>query len=676
MILSRIWYVILAILLAAAYYIVALAVGQYNRRNQAAMDETLKADSQVVSWAMQVDARRRLDVLLLAAVDPAVGKAIKAANGKEAIPASSRDEGAKALRAFNEKLPAEYKNDVLFVADREGRLVSQVGYDPVGAYPEFELGGYAAVFDALHGFLRDDTWVWGGRIARVVTRPVEDEVGQPPLGAVVGLRWIDNSFAKEIGKRTRTNIAFFALGQRVASAASTEGFEENALEALGSELGALLQDKQFKEAGRTDVRPLGTDDKGGVLFVRLPGDAWELGAGFAVARQKVSIGSPLGFINGADDQDKRNVKLWIVALIVIGAAFFGMLFSFLEHSMPLREMARQAAKLKKGEIDQLQLPRFRGGYRPIATDINNGITRVVEKGGGTARKPADLESILGPVPAQPSMSAFSFPMADGSSPGQTGPNAAAPSYPGSSPAVNQSGANNRFPGGPGPGVASAPGAPPPALASRPGAPGAPGPGPAPGPGLAASRPGGGTPGAGVQGQPGFLANERTMAMPGAPPPPAGFPNAGAPPPAALGANGPHSATVAASPGAQKLAMQGTAPQGFATGTPATGAAAAAKGKDEEEQTMVAQPSADLIAATGGHAAANDPAAEWHQVYEEFLRTKRECGEPTDGLTFEKFQQTLKKNRDALMQRHGCKRVKFSVYVKEGRASLKATPVRD
>jgi hypothetical protein len=59
-----------------------------------------------------------------------------------------------------------------------------------------------------------------------------------------------------------------------------------------------------------------------------------------------------------------------------------------------------------------------------------------------------------------------------------------------------------------------------------------------------------------------------------------------------------------------------------------------------------------------------------------VRTKKQCGEPTDGLTFEKFQATLKKNRDALMQRHNCKRVRFSVYVKEGRASLKATPVRD
>src|SRR3954465_10447629 len=103
MILSRIWYVILAILLAAAYYIVSLAVGQYNRRNLAAMDETLKADSQVVSWAMQVDARRRLDVLLLGGVDPGIAKSIRGAKGKDPIPPQSKDEGARALRAFNDK---------------------------------------------------------------------------------------------------------------------------------------------------------------------------------------------------------------------------------------------------------------------------------------------------------------------------------------------------------------------------------------------------------------------------------------------------------------------------------------------------------------------------------------------------------------------------------------------
>jgi len=662
MILSRIWYVILAILLAAAYYIVSLAVGQYNRRNAAAMEETLKADSQVVSWAMQVDARRRLDVLLLAAADPGIGKALKGANGKDAVPPPSKEEGAKALRAFNDKLPADYKNDAVFLTDREGRLVAEIGYDQVAAYPEFELGGYAAVFDALHGFLRDDTWVWGGRIARVVTRPVEDEVGQPPLGAVIGVRWVDKSFAKDIGKRTRTNIAFYALGQSVASAATTEGFDEQSLEALGGDLAAVAQDKQFKESGRTDVRPLGTGDTGGVLYVRLPGDGWELGAGFAVARQKVSIAGPLGFINGADDQDKRNVKLWIVAVIVLGASIFGILFSFLEHSMPMGEMRRQADKLKKGDLDVLQLPRFRAGFRQIATDINQGIQRVVEKGGGTARKPADLESILGPVPAQPSMSAFSFPMNDPSAPPQTAPNMGG-AFNQPAQAASQSGPN-RFPGQPPQPAPSRPGGPPPA-ASRPGT---------PGPGVPMA-------GAGGMGHPNAPAfpgnvpgNERTMAMAGAPPPhtgPGAF-NPGSPAPMGAPGQGSHSATVA-SPGAQKMGMQATVPAPFPP--PAPGTPKLQKG-DEDEQTMVAQPSADLIAATGGHNAAVDPAAEWHQVYEEFLRTKRECNEPTDGLTFEKFQQTLKKNRDALMQRHGCKRVKFSVYVKEGRASLKATPVRD
>ena len=38
MILSRIWYVILALLIAAAGYVVSLAVGQYNRRNTTAME--------------------------------------------------------------------------------------------------------------------------------------------------------------------------------------------------------------------------------------------------------------------------------------------------------------------------------------------------------------------------------------------------------------------------------------------------------------------------------------------------------------------------------------------------------------------------------------------------------------------------------------------------------------
>jgi hypothetical protein len=70
------------------------------------------------------------------------------------------------------------------------------------------------------------------------------------------------------------------------------------------------------------------------------------------------------------------------------------------------------------------------------------------------------------------------------------------------------------------------------------------------------------------------------------------------------------------------------------------------------------------------------ADHWREVFADFVALKHQCGEPTDGFTYEKFEQTLKKNRDMLVQRHGAKRVKFSVYVKDGKAALKASPIKD
>ncbi|MBE7453123.1 MAG: hypothetical protein HS111_30915, partial [Kofleriaceae bacterium] len=64
------------------------------------------------------------------------------------------------------------------------------------------------------------------------------------------------------------------------------------------------------------------------------------------------------------------------------------------------------------------------------------------------------------------------------------------------------------------------------------------------------------------------------------------------------------------------------------------------------------------------------------VFNEFIELKKRCGEPTAGLTFAKFADKLRKNRDDLMAKPGCVGVKFSVYVKDGKAALKATPVRD
>jgi hypothetical protein len=67
-------------------------------------------------------------------------------------------------------------------------------------------------------------------------------------------------------------------------------------------------------------------------------------------------------------------------------------------------------------------------------------------------------------------------------------------------------------------------------------------------------------------------------------------------------------------------------------------------------------------------------AELHQVFQQFVETKHRCGEPVEGLTYDKFVGKLKANREQLLQRYGCREIRFSVYVKDGKAALKATPV--
>jgi len=68
-------------------------------------------------------------------------------------------------------------------------------------------------------------------------------------------------------------------------------------------------------------------------------------------------------------------------------------------------------------------------------------------------------------------------------------------------------------------------------------------------------------------------------------------------------------------------------------------------------------------------------AYFRKIHAEFVALKQKLGEPVDQLTFERFEVTLKKNRDALVARYGCKVVQFQVYEKDGKASLKATPVK-
>lgn len=98
---------------------------------------------------------------------------------------------------------------------------------------------------------------------------------------------------------------------------------------------------------------------------------------------------------------------------------------------------------------------------------------------------------------------------------------------------------------------------------------------------------------------------------------------------------------------------------------------------DDARTIVAQVPHDLLAQ---HAPRNnlDAAESTHykEVYEKFVQTRIECGEDTSDLNFDRFVAKLLKNRQQIIEKHKAKSVRFQVYVKDGKAALRALPVRD
>ena len=74
--------------------------------------------------------------------------------------------------------------------------------------------------------------------------------------------------------------------------------------------------------------------------------------------------------------------------------------------------------------------------------------------------------------------------------------------------------------------------------------------------------------------------------------------------------------------------------------------------------------------------ASDEEKHFQEVFRDFIATRERCGESAEGMTYEKFKTKLLKNKDALVTKYNCRTVRFQVHVKDGKAALKAIPVKD
>lgn len=59
------------------------------------------------------------------------------------------------------------------------------------------------------------------------------------------------------------------------------------------------------------------------------------------------------------------------------------------------------------------------------------------------------------------------------------------------------------------------------------------------------------------------------------------------------------------------------------------------------------------------------------LYDALVEAKRACGEPVDEFSFSQFHRAIAAKTDALKERLGCERVRYSVVMKDGHVSFKA-----
>jgi hypothetical protein len=588
MIASRFWFGVLGLALAFAVLGQELAVSMHDRLGMRMVSEGLLADSRIVSWYLKNAAREDAAQLIRFAANDSVARSLASAS-RAIDPADIDGATRRQLKATLSKIAAEMPKadgfDAIFAVAQSGEVIAHIGFDQAVGSPDFELGGYPVVADALHGYVRDDTLLFD-RLYRVVARPVEFELGQLPAGAIVGAHIIDDAFAAELSERTGAAVAFYSDGRRQA-AGMPSGVEHEGLDQLVTHLPSLADDQSYRDKGRSEVHELA--DGMAVVYARLPGEAWQLGAGYAVARQGYKIEGLSGVLSRADSKDKDAVNRLRLAGIALGAIGIGLLLSLWEYTSPLESFRRQVKALSAGSTPRFSVDKLRVPYRQLGLDLNLALDRAARAGGGEAAPISiGFDQMFGDPSVQPAMSAFGVP----------------PSVP---PAVAADSAGLSTSG-----AAQVVAAAPPRRASR-------------------------------------VAAQSVAA---AAPEPA-RPEAEAP------AGGYAGATVMG-----------------------LGAASPAKPAADPSYTNLQAPDARFSEPPhldGGHGSpvngVHEVEPEWTQVYHDFVRMKQDCGEAVEGFTFERFTQTLRKNRDTLMREHGVQHVQFSAYVKQGRAALKAKPVR-
>jgi hypothetical protein len=648
MLLSRFWYLVIATTAAVALGAAFLAQGTTNRLYANALSDSLRRDRFEVEATLKLDARSRIDALAPIAAHADVRSALKRASFRDIDRKTRRRLDAR-LSELNRQLSG-MAGDVVFALDNKGHVVGQAGSKEVPQGASLET--MPLVAKALSGYLRDDVWIMDGQILRMAARPVVD--GGQYIGAIVHGSKMDDDLARVLSERLGGVTVAFFLDDRIVSAhVPAELATTVDKEVVG---GALKTNagEQKKAAKPGAPEPL---DLGSAMAVLSPvtGQAAYVGAGYVLARPKRHIATPMALFDEATSDDVSNLPwfLLIVLPLVLFAAALGLLW--LEHDRPFRRFAGSVERIAQAGHDRLNPAEHPGALRSLAQAVNHALDAASPNQSSRSMKGTNLDEILGPTPGSTEPPPF-FGFAGGQSAASSEEDDV-PSVPPAAPRSGISAAHS--------GISTI---------------------------SSVARAGNG--GSGINGPQGA----RGKNLPPPPPVPARQPSTtmelelgGSDRPSELpgeattaSAGPPASMTTSAINSSERLSqppLRPSQPPERLSQPPLTV-------EQTDHELMMDDPYGATVVtqlpeyagdgADEGPPPADESPEERHfrQVFKAFLTTNQQCGVPVQGLTYDKFAVTLRKTRDQIVAKKGVRRVRFTVYVKEGKAALKATPIRD
>ena len=617
---SKLWFFVVSVIAALAITIALVMPRPAERVSREEEGKRLRRACSAANIVMRDNARARIQ--LASEFSRAIralplAQTLAAVSTAGEIPSSANAEGRSELQKLLESVSRAPPSFVL-LTDRRGRVVARAGGADSKAFGD-SIAGYFLVEDILDGYLRDDLWVVDGALYRVAGSPVLT-ADLRWAGGIVIAQAVDNEFVTSLAKSLDADVSFYVGEEAVASSSSVPIHRDILKDVEAADYdraGSACSEGEILEAsaGEHAYRVVGAG---------LPGEAGALGAFYTVFAEKEAARGFMGTLQAVTKTDLSFGQFpWVIVvllfLVLVGVGIALMVF---ETDRPLRRLNLDAVDLAGGERERLEEDAHRGKFGSIARSVNIAIDKMQRE---TKAAKKDLDQLLGPAPLGGS-GPLQSTLSSGEQPNSLHSSAPlrpmTPPPPMDGPAKPSHPSEFRFD--------SAPPTPKPAFKP-----------PIP----TASSPS--TLGAHV------------------PPAPIGLPSV---PPPSRAPSAPLTAIEDEILDEDDL-RESEAPELVEDA-----------GADEEPPTRVFDtPSAALLegAATETSAGSDaDPETIYFKdIYSDFLAMKKTCGESVANLTFERFAAKLRNNRDALIAKHGCKTVKFQVYEKNGKAALKASPVR-